>query len=822
VIREHRTNAVGLADLLLYDSLVEDGVLLLQDGALLAAWSFRGPDMASATHTEMAVLSARLNRLLRLGTGWMVQCDATRSLAPEYPAAGEFPDPVTRAIDEERRMQFLAEGAHFESEYFLTLTYLPPIHAEEKLRGWMFDGCRRSVQNSAHVALERFLARVSAFESAFSSLFRIERLRRVEFQDGCQLPWGGDTLLRFVRRCVCGDDHPFAAPLVPVFLHDVIAGADFSGGVEPRIGRHHIRVVTVDGFPQASYPGILGALDALPIEYRWQTRAIFLDPEDARTLIDKTRRKWRSRIRGWKDQVFRIHTGPVNLHAQAMAQDAEQAMSEAVAGDVQYALYTTVLVCLDEDPDRADRNAALIRKAIQNLGFGCRVETVNAVEAWRGSLPGDGYRNVRRVLLHTLNLADLLPITSVWAGVRENPSRLMPRGSPPVLYAATTGATPFRFNLHVSDVGHTLVVGPSGSGKSTLLGLITAQWFRYPGAQVFAFDKGYSLEILTRAAGGEFYDIGGGRDHLAFCPLEELDSDADIAWAVDWLEALCVMQGLPITPKERNAITDAVRLLSGSPSRTLTDLSANVQDMRVREALAYYTLGGPVGHLLDAQEDMLGSGRFLTLETEQLMNLGDKAVVAVLLYLFRRIEKRLDGSPTLVPLDEAWVYLRHDLFRERLREWLKTLRKLNGVVLLATQSLSDIFNSPIRDVVLESCPTKILLPNTEASNPASREFYDRIGLNERELDIIQTSLPKRQYYVVSPLGRRLISLGLGGVALSFVGVNGREERESGHQLMELDPDRWQAEWLRKRGLTDWADYLEGIEPAERSALCAEA
>ena len=104
-------------------------------------------------------------------------------------------------------------------------------------------------------------------------------------------------------------------------------------------------------------------------------------------------------------------------------------------------------------------------KKIQNLGFACRLETINAVEAWRGSLPGDGYRNVRRVLLHTLNLADLLPITSVWAGLRENPSRLMPKHSPPLLFAATTGATPFRVNLHVADLGHTLMCGPSGRGQ---------------------------------------------------------------------------------------------------------------------------------------------------------------------------------------------------------------------------------------------------------------------------------------------------------------------------------------------------------------------
>jgi type IV secretory pathway VirB4 component len=95
-------------------------------------------------------------------------------------------------------------------------------------------------------------------------------------------------------------------------------------------------------------------------------------------------------------------------------------------------------------------------KTIQNLGFSCRTETINAVEAWRGSLPGDGYSNVRRVLLHTLNLADMLPTTSVWAGLRENPSALMPKHSPPLVFAATSGATPFRVNLHVSDLGHTM------------------------------------------------------------------------------------------------------------------------------------------------------------------------------------------------------------------------------------------------------------------------------------------------------------------------------------------------------------------------------
>ena len=175
-IVEHRRKAAGLPDLLLYDALIADGVMLLQDGALLAGWSFRGPDMGSATHGEMAALSARLNSILRLGSGWMIACDAIRSRSPEYPDGGAFPDAITKLIDLERAQQFRTEDAHFESEYFLTLTYLPPEETEEKIRGWMFEG-KREFKSSAQRALEFFKSRVAGFEDIFRSLFTAERLR---------------------------------------------------------------------------------------------------------------------------------------------------------------------------------------------------------------------------------------------------------------------------------------------------------------------------------------------------------------------------------------------------------------------------------------------------------------------------------------------------------------------------------------------------------------------------------------------------------------------------------------------------------------------
>ena len=145
-----------MADLLLPFALIEDGILLQQDGSLLVAWSFRGPDMHSATHAEMHALAARLNAILRLGSGWMIHTDLIRSRAPGYPIEGDFPDTVTRIIDDERRQQFMEEGSHYESEHYLALTYLPPIESEERIRGWMFEGRTDTSSGVAHLVLERF------------------------------------------------------------------------------------------------------------------------------------------------------------------------------------------------------------------------------------------------------------------------------------------------------------------------------------------------------------------------------------------------------------------------------------------------------------------------------------------------------------------------------------------------------------------------------------------------------------------------------------------------------------------------------------------
>src|SRR5262249_24831688 len=124
----------GLADLVNYAALVDDGVCLLKDGGFLAAWTYTGPDLESASHDELAVLSSQVNAaLVRLGNGWMLHVDAIRRPSVGYPEGGAFPDSTTRLIDDERRERYTAEGTHFESAYYVALTYRPPAEIENRV-----------------------------------------------------------------------------------------------------------------------------------------------------------------------------------------------------------------------------------------------------------------------------------------------------------------------------------------------------------------------------------------------------------------------------------------------------------------------------------------------------------------------------------------------------------------------------------------------------------------------------------------------------------------------------------------------------------------
>lgn len=483
-----------------------------------------------------------------------------------------------------------------------------------------------------------------------------------------------------------------------------------------------------------------------------------------------------------------------------MVADADNALEEVNSGLIAQGYYTGVVVLMDENRDKVELAARQLEKAINALGFAARIETVNNLEAFLGTLPGHGVENVRRPIINTMNLADLMPTSSIWTGLDHAPCPMYPPSSPPLMSGVTNGSTPFRLNLHIRDVGHSFIFGPTGAGKSTLLGLIAAQLRRYPGMSIFSFDKGLSLYPLAKAVGGSHFTVAGDDETLSFCPLQFLGTKSDRAWAMDWINTILALNGVATTPAQRNEIGNAIVNMHASGGKTLSEFVVTIQDETIREAMRAYTVDGAMGHLLDAEHDGLSLSEFTVFEVEELMNLGEKYALPVLLYLFRRIERALKGQPAAIILDEAWIMLGHPAFRAKIREWLKVLRKANCLVLMATQSLSDAANSGILDVIMESTATKIFLPNVYARDDDTAQLYRRMGLNARQIEILATAIPKRQYYYLSEQGRRLFELALGPVALSFVGATDKESIATIKALEASYGPAWVNEWLSIRGV----------------------
>jgi type IV secretion system protein VirB4 len=795
-IGEYRSRSDRLADHLPWAALVAPGVVLNKDGSFQRTLRFRGPDLESATEAELMAASARVNNVLkRFGSGWALFFEAERVEAVGYPQ-GRFPDPASWLVDSEREAGFDGARDHYESRFHLTLMWMPPADRQAGAERALVERDRPSGGRDWREALASFIGETDRAVDLLAALMPEAR------------PLDDDETLTFLHGTVSGSRQRVATPECPVYLDAILADTPLSGGLEPMLGDRHLRTVTIFGFPALSRPAILDALNHQHFAYRWVTRFIAMDKAEAGRALARLRRQWFNKRKSvtalLREVMYNQPAQLIDSDADNKVADADLALQELGGDFVSFGYLTATVTVADADPAAADEKLRAVERTINGLGFTCLRERLNAVEAWLSSLPGHVYANVRQPLVHTLNLSHLMPLSSVWAG----PGRNAHLDGPPLLHAQTAGSTPFRLSTHVGDVGHMLVVGPTGAGKSVLLSLMAMQFRRYPGARIFLFDKGWSARAAVLAMGGAHHALGSGeREELAFQPLRRIDQPGERRWAAEWVAALVEQEKMPVTPEVKEALWSALGSLASAPpeERTLTGLSLLIQSNGLKSALAPYTLEGPFGALLDSDRDGLELADIHCFETETLMA-QPGAIAPVLTYLFHRLEERFDGTPTLLVLDEAWLFLDHPLFAARIREWLKLLRKKNVAVLFATQSLADIADSSIAPAIIESCPQRIFLPNDRATEPQAREAYERFGLNERQVELIAGATPKRDYYLQSRRGNRLFELGLGPVALAFCGASGPSaQRQIDHILDEGVQDGFARRLLEVRGPA-WASF----------------
>ena len=801
-LREYQKRPNRLADYLPWAALIAPGIVLNKDGSFQRTARYRGPDLDSSTQSELIATSARINDALkRFGSGWAIFFEADRHEISEYPES-EFPCLASWLVEQERKGAFEAELTHYDSTFYLTLCYLPPEDRTNKAQDLLLETPDNHRGFDARDHLNAFINQSDrAFDLFAGTLPELEMLD------------DGETLT-YLHGTISTKRHPIVAPEIPLYLDAILADCALTGGLAPMLGDAHMRIITITSFPGSTTAGILDALNNLGISYRWSSRFISMDKVEAIKVLGKYRRQWFAKRKSVMSILKEVMTNEqsvlVDTDADNKVFDADAAMQELGGDLVSYGYFTTTITVWDTDIALVDEKLRIVERTVNSAGFTTINETVNAIDAWLGSLPGHTYANVRQPIISSLNLAHMTPLSSIWAGQEYNEHL----NAPSLLMAETGGATPFRLNLHQGDVGHTIVVGPTGAGKSVLLSLIAMQFRRYEDSQVYIFDKGGSARTATLAMGGTWFDLGGADDvgEAAFQPLANINDANQRVWAHEWICDLIAHEAIVLTPEFKEGIWSALVSLSQAPmaERTLTGLSALFQSNVLRQALQPYTLSGPHGRLLDADLDKLNLGSVQCFEMEELMHT-KSAVLPVLTYLFHRLEEKFDGKPTLLILDEAWVFLDDPEFAGRIREWLKTLRKRNVSVIFATQSLSDIANSSIAPALIESCPSRIFLPNERALEPQQHKIYESFGLNVRQIAIISQAAAKREYYFQSSKGNRLFDLALGPIALAFTASSSKQDHQLLDRVIAEGGGDFVSSFLTHKNL-EWANSLIDIYP----------
>ncbi len=791
-LAEYRDATARLTDLLPWAALVAPGVILNKDGSFQRTLRYRGPDLESSSQEQLVSAMARLNNALkRFGAAWVIYVEARRQAADSYLPTSTFPDLASWLVDAERRSHFEKSGQKFESHYYLTLQYLPPEQNTTHIMAWFISRPEKP-QHYDH-DLDFFMAN----SQRFFDILKDTTYEAAFLNDS-------DTL-SYLHSCVSDHTQAITVPDTPMYLDALLADRPLLGGIAPQLGDKHLRTLSIMGFPGSSVPALLDQLNQLPLSYRWVTRYIPLDKLSAEKELKRYRQRWFAKRKGLMSMLSELFTKSesqlIDSAAVEKARDADLATRELAEEFVSFGFYTATVTVMHTDLSKVEAMLQEVERVINGLGFTTIPETFNAIEAWLSSLPGHAYANVRRPLLHTLNLAHLLPFSAIWPGPDNIPHL---NGAPPLMMVDTAGRTPFRLSNFLGDVGHQMIIGPTGSGKSVLLNLMALQFCRYPQAQVFIFDKGGSFMASTYGVGGSYFELGL-TEGLSFQPLAHIHQEQERVWAAEWLQELLLLEKITLTPAIKSLIWDALSSLSSLPThhRTLTGFRAMVQDADIRQALSHYTLGGPFGFLLDGDHETLSNRHWQCFEMEALMTM-NSIIAPVLSYLFHRLESKFTGCPTLLILDEAWLFLDHPQFSGQIRTWLKTLRKFNVAVIFATQSVTDALNTSIAPALLESCPSRILLPNDRILEPKIHSAYEKLGLNDRQCQILSQALPKRQYYYQSRLGNRLFDIECGPIALALCGAAKPEDKALIRNLIKAHGETdFLEHYLKAKGL-GWA------------------
>ncbi|NHR04532.1 type IV secretion system protein VirB4 [Chromobacterium haemolyticum] len=766
----------SLSELLPWLCEFGDNLTLDKDGAMLACYELEGVDAEGRTQIDIDTYARQAELGFReMGAQATVWSIAHRRKTKVYLDGAHFTDSISQFVDAEWK-EALEESQQYENKHYVCLLLSPNTGTY----GY-FDRVGQLQKQGLTMPKALIEAARSMLDKNSSFLYEAEQLQSsVEVMNRYlgMLETGlaefninrlkGDALRRFLHDCCspASEGQDVKSSRVSTYLDTYLADNQLSVFKDAlhfsHVGDRWVAALSIKDWPAATMPGAIDSILSIPGEITVSQIFRFVDDSEAEAFITKAEKHHRSQVKSLttlvREQFTKQESDQVNTGKLELADDAGDALRELTAERKRYGYFNLTVLCYGDTRTELEECVQMTAQALKNCQYISIRERTHLQSAWAGTIPGQWGALVRWHFVNTANLADLAQFRTFLTGPRQNNHLTEEMGShhPSVTVLPTELATPYFFNFHVGDLGHSFVIGPSGNGKSVFTNFLVSQFRKYPKSNVYIFDKDYSCLIPTTLQGGRFIDLLGSNNfELRLNPLRFLDSEKNWAWIKSWVEILLSFRNIELTSDDDELIWEAIKRTADLP-RTQWRLLTLVDflDERLAKELRIWVEGGQYARYFDNVDDDFQLSDFVAIEMGGLFDTPTLAV-AFLEYAFYSILLRLDGTPTLIEIEEFRFMLTFPHFVKKIQDWLTTFRKKNALVVFATQSLDELAKSTIFATIIDNMPTRIYLPNPNAL--AHYNLYkSSFGLNDEQIERIRLGIPKRNYYIVQPNRSRMI------------------------------------------------------------------
>ncbi|OHB26241.1 MAG: transporter [Phenylobacterium sp. RIFCSPHIGHO2_01_FULL_69_31] len=772
--RSARDREAGVRRNLPYARHVNEWVVALDTGALMMAFRVDGASFETADTSDINDRQTKLNGAWRnLASDRLALWHHLVRRPADPPSDGAFRSGFARDLDAAYRVR-LGRSRAFTNELYLTLVLHPARDAADRTQAWV-----SRLIHASRVDLETDDA-VRELEDAGGAL--VQHLARYGAQPLTLYERDGLWFSRpaeMLRLILTGERS--RAPLVRGHLGEALYTARVIFGREALEIRdvasaRYGAMLGVKEYPAATRPGVWDSLLSAPFPLLASQSFSFLSKAAAQTVMTRKQNQMLSARDRAASQIEDLDTGLDELMSNRFVMGEHQA-SVLVYGDTPRAL--------------ADHLASA-RALLADAGLVAAREDLGLEAAFWAQFPGNFRLRLRPAAITSRNFAGFAPFHTHPTGrARGN------HWGPAVTTLATSAGSNYAFSFHVGDLGHTLICGPSGSGKTVVQNFMLAQLEKLGAQQVF-IDKDRGAEVFVRACGGTYLTLVPGQP-TGFAPLKTLnDTPADRTFLGALVRQMVRHGERALTPQEDAAVDAAVSALLPLPAanRSFSALRALLGQRDaggIGARLDRWRTGQPLGWALDGDIDETPLGAdFVGFDMTHVLD-APEVRTPVLMYLFHRLQRLVDGRRLVIDVDEFWKALGDEAFRGLAQDGLKTFRKQNAFLVLGTQSPADVLRSPIAHTIVEQCATKIFLPNPHAN---ARDYIDGFGLSTREFTLIREELAPAQhrFLIKQGLDSVVAALDLSGLDDELAILSGRAETVDLLERLRAehgdDPARW--------------------------------